>query len=47
MVAEVAGGDILFVPLAPANNGNPTKARPIGIDVLRNPATLAQYLELR
>lgn len=31
MVAEVPGGDVLVVPLAPPNSGNPSQARPIGI----------------
>ncbi|SRR6266540_3356755 len=31
MVAEVPGGDVLVVALAPPNSGNPSKARPIGI----------------
>ncbi len=29
MVAEVAG-DVLAVPLAPSNSGDPTRCRPIG-----------------
>jgi hypothetical protein len=31
MVAEVPGGNVLAVALAPPNSGDPSKARPIGI----------------
>jgi hypothetical protein len=31
MVAEVPGGDVLVIPLAPPNSGDPSKTRPIGI----------------
>ncbi|MBJ7401618.1 hypothetical protein [Mycolicibacterium sp.] len=30
MVAEVAGGTVLMVPLAPSRDGDPTRCRPIG-----------------
>ena len=30
MVAEVAGGTVLMVPLTPARDGDPTRCRPIG-----------------
>jgi hypothetical protein len=30
MVAEVAGGTVLMVPLAPSREGDPTRCRPIG-----------------
>ncbi|MFZ0058602.1 MAG: hypothetical protein WAL35_00965 [Acidimicrobiales bacterium] len=46
MVAEVAG-NVLVVPLAPPDSGDVTKARPIGIDLLKNPVTLDQYFQLR
>ena len=30
MVAEIAGGTVLMVPLAPSRDGDPTRCRPIG-----------------
>ena len=46
MVAEVAT-QILVVPLAPADSGDVTKARPIGLYVTRNQDLINRYLELR
>ncbi len=46
MVAEIPGGDILVVPLAPSRHGDVHKARPIG--VYRAGELLAQhYLDER
>jgi hypothetical protein len=39
MVAEVAGGTVLMVPLAPSREGDPTRCRPIGCyRASKNPA---------
>ena len=46
MVAEVPGGRILVVPLAPANNSGFTKMRPIGV-FDAGPALVERYLNDR
>ena len=46
MVAEVPGGDILMIPLAKPNSGDPRKARPIGL-YEAGPSLKERYLEER
>lgn len=46
MVAQVAG-QILVVALAKANSGDPTKARPIGLDIARDKDLVKRYFEER
>ncbi len=46
MVAEVAG-DVLFAALAPARSGSLSKARPIGLDRVKNEDLLRRYYESR